>query len=349
MKDIFQIGRKTVGCGHPAFITAEIGLNHDGDPKLARQLVQAAADAGIDGVKFQVFRADSFISGDIAKAKHQRTSLTSDESLFEMWKRLELPSAELESLSEYARQLGVVFHASPFDQGSVEFLVRLGVPVLKIASGEVTNLPLIRRIAEAMKPIIMSVGMASLGEIEAALDVIRSTGNDEVVLMHCVANYPAELVDTHLRRIPKLRQVFGLPVGYSDHTISPWPCLAAVALGATFIEKHFTLNKKQPGTDHALSADTAEMKTIVQGIRVVEAAMGDERLSLLETEREGRILFRRGLVASQAIASGTVITADMINAKRPATGLEPEHFDLVVGRRARRDLANGASITWDDI
>jgi N,N'-diacetyllegionaminate synthase len=349
MKDVFEIGKRRVGWRQPTLITAEIGLNHDGNPELARQLIEAAAGAGVDAVKFQVFRASSFISGDLAKAKHQKASLDSGETVFEMWKRLELSSSELESLCKYARSLGLIFHASAFDQESVEFLDSLGVELFKIASGEVTNLPLIRGTAETGKPIIMSVGMASLGEIERALEVIQAAGNDSVVLMHCVANYPAKPNDLHLRRIPKLRQVFGLPVGYSDHTVAPWACIAAVTLGATFIEKHFTLNKDQPGTDHVLSADGSEMESIVAGIREVEPALGEEQLNLLETEKEGRTLFRRGIVATRTIPSGTVITSEMITAKRPATGIEPQHSELVVGRKTLCEIAEGAPVTWDCI
>ncbi|MGZ4965955.1 MAG: N-acetylneuraminate synthase family protein [Limisphaerales bacterium] len=349
MKDVFEIEGRTVGWQQPAFITAEIGLNHGGDAEVARQLIEAAADAGVDAVKFQVFRASSFISGDLAKAKHQKASLDSGETVFEMWKRLELSESELKSLRDCARARGVIFHASAFDRESVNFLSELGVGVFKIASGEVTNLPLIRATAETAKPIIMSVGMASLGEIENALQAINAAGNECVVLMHCVANYPAKSKDVHLRRIEKLREVFGTPVGYSDHTTAPWACIASIACGASFIEKHFTLNKNQPGTDHALSADVAEMKSIVAGIRDVEAALGKDDLRLLETEREGRTLFRRGLVATKQIDAGTVITAEMIAAKRPATGIEPQHFDIVIGRKARRVIPNGAPITWDAI
>ena len=349
MQSVFQIGDRTVGIGQPAFVTAEIGLNHDGDPNLARELIKAAADAGVDAVKFQVFRADAFISGDIAKAKYQKAALDSDETLFEVWQRLELSPEVLRELSLYVRDLGMFFYASAFDSYSVDLLEELGVQVFKVASGEVTNLPLIRKMAGKQHPMIMSVGMASLGEIEAALNAIRQTGNEEIALLHCVANYPTELADVNLRRMEKLHQVFDVPVGYSDHTTSIWAPVAAVALGAVFLEKHFTLNKNQPGTDHVLSADPVDMKAIVEGVRAVEAALGSGRLGLLETEREGRTLFRRGLVAATAIPAGTGITSDMVTAKRPAKGIEPAHLEIIIGRTARRDIASGAPITWDDI
>ena len=349
MKDVFEIEGRIVGWQQPALITAEIGLNHGGDPDVARQLIEAAADAGVDAVKLQVFRASSFISGDIAKAKHQKASLDSGETLFDMWKRLELSESDLKALCNSARSRDVIFHASAFDRESVKFLNELGVGVFKIASGEVTNLPLIRATAETGKPIIMSVGMASLGEIEKALQAIEKGGNECAVLMHCVANYPARPQDVHLRRIARLREVFGTPVGYSDHTTAPWSCVGSIAFGASFIEKHFTLNKYQPGTDHALSADHVEMRSIVQGIREIEAALGRDDLRLLEAETEGRTLFRRGLVTTQVIEAGTVITAEMITAKRPATGIEPEHSEIVIGRKARQTIPSGAPVSWDAI
>lgn len=349
MQSVFQIGNRKVGIAEPAFITAEIGLNHSGDPDLARRLIKAAADSGVDAVKFQVFRTDSFIAGDIAKAKHQETNLNSDETQYEMWQRLELSADTLRSLSDYSRELDVIFYASAFDEESVDLLEALSVPVFKIASGEVTNVPLIKKIAEKQRPIIMSVGMASLGETESALNAIRKNGIDQVALLHCVANYPVELDNLNLLRIEKLRQVFDVPVGYSDHTTSIWASAASVALGAVFLEKHFTLNKDQPGTDHVLSADPVEMKAIVEGVRAIERALGSSRLELLETEREGRMLFRRGLVAAKSIPSGTVITSDMITVKRPAKGIAPMHLEIVIGRETLCDIEPGQPLTWQDI
>ena len=349
MKSVFQIGDRTVGIGQPAFITAEIGLNHDGDSNLARQLIKSAADAKVDAVKFQVFRTDSFISGDIDKAKYQKASLESDETLYEMWQRLELSSDVLYELSKYARKLGVVFYASAFDEESVDLLDELEVPLFKIASGEVSNIPLIQKIAQKQLPIIMSVGMASLGEIEAALKAIRETGNKQVALLHCVANYPTELADVNLRRMEKLQQIFEVPVGYSDHTPSIWASVASVALGAVLLEKHFTHSKDKPGTDHALSADPTEMKAIVEGARAIEAALGSSRLELLETEQKGRTLFRRGLVATKSIPSGAVITSDLVTAKRPAMGIEPMHLETIIGRKVLRDIKAGEHLTWKDI
>jgi N,N'-diacetyllegionaminate synthase len=349
VESVFRIGNKKVGKNQPVFITAELGLNHNGELALAREMIKLAAQAGVDAVKLQVFKAESFISGDLEKAKHQRESLDLNETLFDMWKRLELSESDLLELSEYAQQLDVVFYASGFDTESIDLLDRINIPVFKIASGEVTNLPLIRNIAAKGRPILMSVGMATLGEIEAAIAAIQQSGNHQVALLYCVANYPVSMEDVHLRRIKKLHQIFQLPVGYSDHTVSPWACVASVALGATFVEKHFTLNKNQPGTDHVLSADANELKMMVDAIRSVELSLGNDQWEPLAVEEEGRLLFRRGIVATTFIPKGMLITADMITTKRPAKGIQPGMLNIVTGRTARRDIPSGAPITWDDV
>lgn len=349
MQKVFKIEGKKVGIGQPAFITAEIGLNHNGDPDLARKLIKTAADAGVDAVKFQIFKAETFISGKNGKAVNQEVRNSLEDSDMEMWKRLELAPEMVSSLKKYTGDLGMIFYASAFDSKSVDLLEDIGVQVFKVASGEVTNLPLIRKMAEKQHPIIMSVGMATLGEIERALNVVRESGNKNITLLHCVANYPTKIADVNLRRMKKLRHIFNLPVGYSDHTTSIWASIASAALGAVFIEKHFTLDKNQTGADHILSADPAEMKAIVEGVRCVESALGSDDLSLLEMEKDGRVLFRRGLVAAKSIPTGTVISHELVKAKRPAIGIEPSLIEIVIGRKARRGISVGSPITWDDI
>jgi len=349
MPEIFRIADREVGPGRPVFITAEIGLNHDGDPSKARDLVAAAADAGVDAVKFQVFRAESFVSGDIEKARHQKAALRESETLFEMWSRLELDMDELACLRDEAHRRGVLFYASAFDADSVDGLISLGVPLFKVASGEVTNLPLLRHTASKGLPILMSVGMASLGEIEEAVATLRDGGCPAVGLLHCVANYPPEVDTIHLHRMATLARSFDLPVGYSDHLPSPWASIGAAALGACFLEKHFTLRKDRPGTDHALSADPSEMKMIVQAVRELERALGSEVWEPLPSEAEGRTLFRRGLVARRDIPEGTPITAEMVTAKRPATGILPRDLPRLLGRKARRAIVAGAPMRWEDV
>ena len=349
MQKVFQIGSRSVGEGQSTFITAEIGLNHGGEPHQAKQLVTAAARSGADAVKFQIFRAESFVSRDTERTKDQKASVSSDETPFEMFRRLEMPPELLGELHDLAHKSGLILYGSAFDSRSVDVLAAMDVEVFKIASGELTNLPLIQKAAEKQKPMIMSVGMAALGEIEEALTVVHKAGCERVALLHCVANYPTEYINVNLRRMERLRRVFDVPVGYSDHTTSNWVSLAAVALGASFVEKHFTLDRSLPGPDHALSADPADLKALVEGVRAVESSLGSGSLGRLETENEVRKLARRSLVATRTIPTGDTITRDSISAKRPEGGIEPKHLELIIGRTARREIRTGSPVTWEDV
>ncbi len=349
MKREFRIGERAVGAGHPAFITAEIGLNHDGDPAIARELICAAARCGADAVKMQVFKADAFMTADIAKADYQEEALPGGEPLIEMWRRLEFSPRVLGQLRDCATELGLIFYGSAFDEDSISLLVDLGVPVLKVASGEVTNLPLLRKMAVLDLPIIMSVGMASQEEIAEAIAVLRKAGSEEVALLHSIANYPARVEDLNLLRMKKLEEVFDVPVGYSDHTTSHWGAIAAAALGARFIEKHVTMNKDQPGTDHVLSADPPELKALVQGVRAAECALGSGELGLLETEDQVRTLLRRSVVAAEEIAPGEKIRVRALTTKRPATGIAPKFMEDIAGRTAKRKIQRGAVMRWEDL
>ncbi len=349
MEREFKIGKRVVGPGHPAFITAEIGLNHDGDPAIVRELIRAAAECGVDAVKMQVFKADAFMTANIAKADYQEETLGDSEPLIEMWKRLEFPPEVLRDLRDCAVGRGLIFYGSAFDEESIELMVELGAPVLKVASGEVTNLPLLRRMAAMDLPIIMSVGMASQEEIGEAIAVFHRDGKAPVALLHCVANYPARVEEVNLLRMKKLEDVFGLPVGYSDHTTSHWTAVAAAALGAQFIEKHVTMNKDQPGTDHVLSADPPELRALVEGVRAAESALGCGELGLLETEDQVRTLLRRSVVAAGDIACGEKISLRMLTTKRPATGIAPKSMEDIAGRTAKRAIPRGAFIRWEDL
>jgi len=349
MKNIIKVGSKKIGEGNPAFITAEIGLNHNGDPELAKKMIYQASSAGVDAVKFQIFHADSFISKNIEKAKHQSERLDQDTDVFQMWQRLELTFDTLISLKKYSESIGVIFYASAFDFESVELLANLNVSLFKIASGEITNLPLIKRMASLQKPMMISVGMATLGEIEEAITTILQTGNDNIVLLHCVANYPTDYENVNLRRMNTLKNIFQLPTGYSDHTTTIWPSIAAVTLGAVCIEKHFTLDKSLPGTDHLISADPTEMKTMINGIRICETSLGFNKFELLSSELEGRTLFRRGIVAIKDLKKDTILAPEMLTFKRPATGIEPKYLEIIIGKKITRDICDGEPITWQDI
>jgi sialic acid synthase SpsE len=349
MEQSIPIGHKNVGAKNPAFITAEIGINHNGDLKLAQEMIQAAARVGVDAVKFQAFRAESFVSKKTAKAGHQKSALAETESTYDMWKRLEFSAEDFRFLKGEADRLGLVFLSSALDDESLAILASLDIPAYKIASGDVTHLPFLRAVAALKKPIILSVGMATVTEIAEAVDTIHSQGNRQIVLLQCTALYPAPMAEVNLAKIKKLREVFEVPVGFSDHTTSIWTPPAAVTLGACLIERHFTLDKTLPGTDQAMSADPQEMGIIVEGIREVEAARGKGVIGPADSEEEGRTLFRRGLIAAGSIPRETRITAEMIRIKRPARGIAPKHVDLVIGRVARKDIAADEPITWDAV
>lgn len=334
VRDI-KIRDKVVGEEQPVFIVAEAGINHDGQVEQAKELVKRAKEAGADAVKFQTFRAESLCS------KRDKN--------FELFKSLELNRDEWESIAETAKNIGIIFFSSAFDEQSVELLDSLGVPVFKIASGDLTYLPFLKYIARKNKPVILSTGMSTLSEIDEALNVIYSTGNHDVILLHCVSNYPTKVEDANLKAIKTLERVFGLPVGFSDHTIGTVIPIAAVSLGAKVIEKHFTLNKNLPGPDHKLSLTPDEFKDMVVNIRMVEQALGDGLKVPRESEREARRWGRRSITAKINIPAGTTITQDMLQIARPGIGLEPKFIDMVIGRTAKEDIQEGEALTWDKI
>ncbi|HEX6987967.1 MAG TPA: N-acetylneuraminate synthase [Bacillota bacterium] len=342
-----RIGSRMVGPGHPCYVIAEAGVNHNGDPGLAFRLVDAAAAAGADAVKFQTFKADRVASPRAAKAAYQRRTTPRDEAQLEMLRRLELPFDVFADLHAYCERLGIQFLSTPFDDESAEFLAGLGIPAFKVASGEVTNLPFLRRLAGYSRPLIISSGMAWLGEVEAAVNAVAGAGCSEVVLLHCVSNYPADPADVNLRAMDTLRAAFDVPVGYSDHTPGDEVALAAVARGACVLEKHFTLDRGLPGPDHAASLEPGELTALIAAVRRVEAALGDGRKRPAASEGETAAAARRSIVAACDIAEGTVLAETMLDFRRPGTGLPPALLEQVVGRTARRDIPAGAILSLD--
>jgi N-acetylneuraminate synthase/N,N'-diacetyllegionaminate synthase len=329
------------------FIIAEAGVNHNGDPDLARQLVDAAADAGADCVKFQTFSAARVVSREARKAEYQQRTSGAAESQFDMLRRLELPREAHRELLERCQQRGIEFLSTPFDEGAADFLAELGVRRFKIPSGELTNHRFLRHIAAKGLPIICSTGMATLGEVEAALAAIESGGRCEVTLLHCVSNYPAAPETSNLRAMETMARAFGVPVGFSDHTMGIAVSTAAVALGATVIEKHLTLDRSLPGPDHAASALPEEFTALTDAIRQVEAAMGDGRKRPAASEAEVAQVARRSLVAACDIAAGAILSEEMLTTRRPADGLPPFWSEQLIGRRARRPIAAGAVISLE--
>jgi len=335
------IGERRVGVGEPVFIIAEAGVNHNGDLGLARQLIDVARTSGADAVKFQTFRADRIATAAAPKAQYQLRTTDSAESQFEMLRKLELSPAAHRELQAYARERGILFLSTPFDEESALLLAELDVPVFKISSGDLTNLPLLDAVARMGRPLILSTGMSNLEEVREAVETVRAGLCDELILLHCVSNYPADASDVNLRAMRTLADAFHVPVGYSDHTEGTAVALASAALGACVIEKHFTLDRNLPGPDHKASLEPIDLAEMIRGIRLVEAALGHGRKECAESERETALVARRSLTAARDIPAGTKLTREMIVARRPGTGLAPSLLPRLVGRTLKAPLAAG--------
>lgn len=345
------------------FIIAEAGVNHNGSLDMALQLIDAAADAGVDAVKFQTFKAGRLVSKWLEKAEYQKKSTNPDESQFEMLKKLELNNDAHRELISRCKKKGIQFLSTPFEAESLDFLAKeLDLPQIKIPSGEITNLPLLLQAAQTGKKVLLSTGMSTIGEIETALGTLAFgyTGSNErpalttfqqayfssqgrkllrrnVTLMHCTTEYPAPFNDVNLRAMESLIKVFGLPVGYSDHTEGAAVPIAAVALGAKVIEKHFTLDKKLPGPDHRASLEPCELKFMVQSIREVEKALGIPQKIPTAAELRNRVVARKSIVAKREIQQGELLDESNIDVKRPGDGISPWFYWEIIGKVATRD------------
>ncbi|MFT3858159.1 MAG: N-acetylneuraminate synthase [Aquabacterium sp.] len=322
-------------------IIAEAGVNHNGDLDLAMQLVDAAAQAGADMVKFQTFSADRLATTAAKKARYQTQTTSSDESQHAMLRRLELTRPMHEALIAHCSERGIAFFSTGFDIPSVDMLIELGLDSFKIPSGEITNLPYLRHIGRRGTPVILSTGMAGLGEIEAAIDALEAAGTSRslITVLHCNTQYPTPMCDVNLRAMLSIRDAFGVAVGYSDHTSGIEIPIAAVALGASVIEKHFTLDRHLPGPDHLASVEPHELKAMVQAIRNIEQAMGDGIKRPSPSERENKPIARKSIVAARPIQAGEAFSEDNLTVKRPGTGISPMRWDDVLGKRASRTFA----------
>lgn len=327
-------------------IIAEAGVNHNGNLDLALQLVAAAADAGADLVKFQSFTASKIIAANAPKAEYQKATTGTDEGQFEMVRKLELSRADHEALIAKCARHGIGFWSTAFDADSFDMLVELGLDRVKIPSGEITNLPLLRHICRLGLPIILSTGMAEMEEIAAAVEAMVQAGTprEYITLLHCTTEYPTAMADVNLRAMAHLQAAFQLPVGYSDHTPGIEVPIAAVAMGATVIEKHLTLDRSLPGPDHHASIEPHEFKAMVRAIRNIEAALGDGIKRPCASELKNKPIARKSIVASRPIQSGERFTADNLTAKRPGSGISPMQWDMVVGQTALRDFATDEMI-----
>jgi N-acetylneuraminate synthase/N,N'-diacetyllegionaminate synthase len=329
MKDV-RIAERPIGPGHGVYVIAEIGFNHGGDLVLAKKMIEAAAGAGADAVKFQTFKAAALV---LESSEH-----------FDVIKNAELSLEDHRQLARAAAAAGVHFLSTAFDEDSLDLLERVGVPAYKVASMDLDNLPFLERLAGLGKPILLSTGMATEEEIGEAVETIRACGNDRIIVLHCVSEYPTPLEDANLLTIPRLGEAFGLPTGYSDHVLGNAAAVAAAALGASVIEKHFTSDKSLPGPDHALSADPEEMAALVKTVREVETALGRPVADEDRPDRANAVAFRRGLHAAVDIPEGTVITKGMLKCVRPGGGLGPKDIGRILGRETKQDIAKEAPI-----
>ncbi len=329
------------------FIIAEAGVNHNGDINLAYKLIDVAKEAGADAVKFQTFKTEKVISKYAPMVEYQRRNLGKDIPQHEMVKKLELSFDDFEKLKEYADEKGIIFLSSPFDHESIDFLEDL-VPYYKVPSGEIINYPYLKHIASKEKPIIMSTGMATLGEVERAIDTIKSVNpRVEIYLLHCTTNYPTPFEEVNLRAMLTLKEAFKLPVGYSDHTLGIEVPVAAVALGAVVIEKHFTLDKNLPGPDHKASLEPDELKAMVQAIRNIEKALGNGIKKPNKSEIKIMKAARKKLVALRDISVGEILKESDVEIKRAPDGLDPKYLDIVIGKKLLKPVKKDEPITWE--
>lgn len=344
-----NIEKKGIGSQNPCFIIAEAGVNHNGDVALAKKLIDAAVEAGADAVKFQTFKAEKIVTSTAEKADYQKNTTGAGESQYEMLKKLELSETDFRDLSNYAKEAGIIFLSTPFDEESADLLDQIGVPAFKIPSGEITNFPLLKKIAQKSKPIILSTGMATLGEVEEALNYLKKHGAEEITLLHCTTSYPAPVESVNLRAMETLRCAFQVPVGYSDHTEGITIPIAAAAMGACVIEKHFTLDRTLPGPDHRASLEPPELAAMVKAVRDVELAHGDGIKGPTEEEEAIKKVARRSIVAKRDIHMGDVLTEGDLAIKRPGIGIEPRYLDLILQMKAKVLIQRDRVIQWDMI
>ena len=320
------------------FIIAEAGDNHNGNIDLAFRLIDKAVEAGADCVKFQTFVTEELVSLKAGKAEYQKAATGADESQYEMLKKLELSFDEFRALQEYAIKKSIMFLSTPFDRKSILFLDSIGVPCFKIPSGEITNLPYLIQIAQTGRDVVMSTGMSEVEEIETAIRILRDYGAGRISLLHCNTEYPTPMQDVNLKAMLTLKEKFNVPVGYSDHTRGIEVPIAAVAMGAEIIEKHFTLDHNMEGPDHAASLEPDELKRMIESIRNIEKALGDGIKTASDSERKNKDIARKSIVAGRIIRRGEVLSEENIAVKRPGNGISPMRWFDILGTRAVRDF-----------
>jgi N-acetylneuraminate synthase len=343
MENLFKLLRKRV------LVIAEIGCNHNGDKQIAKRLIKAAAESGADIAKFQTFNPDELLTIDTPKALYQIKAAGTKETQFERLDRIKLNKEDHKELKNYCESSNIIFCSSPFDHQSVDLLHELDVPFFKVASGEITNLPLLEHISSYGKPIVLSTGMSNLGEIEDALNAIGEKCRKQVVLMHCISTYPANWEDANLRAIRSLREAFNLPVGFSDHSTGIELSLVAVGMGAVIIEKHITVSKEMDGGDHIASLDMDEFRDLVSKIRRIEGALGDGIKRCIHSEENVKEVARKSIVSRRTVDIGKIITSDDLVIKRPGVGIPPKYLSMIIGAKAKESISADKLIKWSQL
>jgi N-acetylneuraminate synthase/N,N'-diacetyllegionaminate synthase len=356
MKTI-QISGKSIGVGQPVFIIAEAGVNHNGKIELAKKLVDIAVDAGADAVKFQTFKSEDVVTKNAKMAKYQEKNLGKSETQLEMIKKFELPYEKFIDIKNYCDNKRMIFLSTPHSDDAVDFLDSL-VPVYKIGSGDLTNLPFLEKTAKKGKPVIISTGMSILDEVIEAVNAVKKTGNNQIILLHCTTSYPCKISDVNLRAMETMKKTFeDVLIGYSDHTLGIDVMELAAKHGAVVIEKHFTVDKNLPGPDHKASLDANELKEAVKAIKNKdykvsideETVLGSSEKKPTSEEEEIAKIVRKSIVAKVKITKGKIITKEMLTVKRPGTGIKPKYLNEIIGKRARVELGQDETISREDL
>jgi N,N'-diacetyllegionaminate synthase len=341
-----KIGNSEISLSSPVYIIAEIGVNHNGDKELAKKSIDAAVEAGADAVKFQTFKSEKLVSKFAVQAKYQIKNTEKEESQLSMLKRLELTLEDYTELKDYCEQRNVEFLSTPFDLDSAIFLKDIGVHAFKIGSGDLTNIPFLKDIAKMNLPTIISTGMASISEIEEAVEVLKEI---DVAILHCTSVYPAPIDEVNLLAMVTIKNTFGEIVGYSDHTLGEEVAVGAVVLGAKIIEKHFTLDRDLPGPDHKASLNPEQFKSLVKSIRNVERSLGDGFKRCTPSEVDTKDVARKSLVINKPLKAGDIITENDLEIKRPGTGIPPKYYPLLIGKSVKKSIGEDEVLMWDDV
>ncbi|RGJ30658.1 N-acetylneuraminate synthase [Fusobacterium varium] len=332
------------------FIIAEAGVNHNGNINLAYKMVDEAKKAGVDCIKFQTFKTEKIITKNTKKAEYQEKNTENKETQYEMIKKLELTYDEFRKLKKYCKEKEIIFLSTPDEEESLNFLMdELNMEMVKIGSGEITNYIYLEKIAQKNKPIILSTGMSTLGEVEKALEIIRKYNNQKITLLHCTTNYPCPIEEVNLNAMLTLKEAFKLDIGYSDHTLGIEISIAATALGATVIEKHFTLDKNLDGPDHKASLDPLELTKMVEAIRNIEKALGNGIKQPNASENKIKEVVRRKIIVFKNLKKGHILKEEDLIFKRSNNGIEAEFYKIIIGKKIKRDLKEETIISWDDL